>query len=252
MDIQYWDTIHFYGTGKSRATKRTMRSLRKPPSENGIIYPVPRIETRAVLFDMDGTLVDSTGAVMRIWATFATRFGLDVEEILRTSHGVRMIETIRRHAPEGTDADRVAADLGEIEMADREGIEPIPGAAEFVASLPRTRTALVTSATRELADLRMELTGIPMPTVVITAELIEHGKPRPDCYLLAAQQLGVAPEDAVVFEDAEAGVAAGIAAGMRVVVVGDLTSANTVGLPRIRDYRSVTATVADDRLVIEL
>jgi sugar-phosphatase len=201
---------------------------------------------------MDGTLVDSHAVVERIWATFAQRFGLDVREILATSHGVRMIETIRRHAPDGTDIERVALELGAIELHDTDGVLPVPGAPNFVAQLPPSSIALVTSATRELARSRMTGIGIPMPEAVITAEDVEHGKPSPDCYLAAAAKLGVDPADAVVFEDAEAGILAGLAAGMRVVVVGQWRSDTTEGLPRIADFRATSAEVVggDVRLTL--
>jgi sugar-phosphatase len=210
---------------------------------------VPTILTaRALLFDMDGTLVDSHAVVERIWGTFADRFGLDVAEILATSHGVRMVETIREHAPAGTDADAVTRELGVIEIADTDGIVPVPGAAEFLAKLPATSVALVTSATLPLAASRMEAIGAPMPGVVVTAEDVERGKPAPDPYLRAAELLGVAPEDAIVFEDAEAGIRAGLAAGMRVVVVGDWRSATTETLPRIANYNDIGVSVAEDVL----
>jgi sugar-phosphatase len=199
---------------------------------------------------MDGTLVDSTEAVHRIWGTFAARFGLEVDDILATSHGVRMSETITRHAPAGTDVDRVAGELSEIELNDHVGVVEVPGAAGFLRSIPQDRWALVTSATRELADVRMRISGLPVPAVVVTAEDVDRGKPEPDPYLLAAERLGVDPADAIVFEDAEAGIRSGLAAGCRVVVVGELTSDVTEGLPRIVDYLEVTAGADGDEIVL--
>jgi sugar-phosphatase len=105
----------------------------------------------------------------------------------------------------------------------------------------------VTSAPRELAIARMSLAGFDLPDVVVTAEDVERGKPDPSCYLLAAERLGVSPADAVVFEDAEAGLRAGLAAGMRCVVVGDLQGDVTRGLPRVSDYaRLATSTTLVD------
>jgi sugar-phosphatase len=208
------------------------------------------LEARALLFDMDGTLVDSHIVVERIWATFAGMFDLDLAEILASSHGVRMVETIRRHAPQGTDADELTSHLGVIELADTEGIVPIPGAPAFIASLPAASVALVTSATMPLALSRMEAIGVPMPRAVVTAEDVSRGKPEPDCYLRAAALLEVAPEECIVFEDAEAGIRAGLAAGMRVVVVGEWESDATVGLPRISDYTQLSATAVDGVVTI--
>lgn len=214
--------------------------------------PETTITARAFLFDMDGTLVDSHTVVEGIWAEFAGRFDLDVADILRTSHGVRMVETIRKHAPSGTDAEALTAELGVIELADNEGVVPIPGAPAFVASLPAASVALVTSATLELAAVRMATVGIDMPGAVVTAEDVERGKPEPDCYLRAAELVGVEPRDAVVFEDAEAGIRAGLAAGMRVVVVGSWESEITVGLPRLLDYTGVAVEVRGDDVVLRL
>lgn len=214
---------------------------------------MPEILTaRALLFDMDGTLVNSHAVVERIWGTFADRFGLDVHEILATSHGVRMVETIRAHAPAGTDADAVTAELGGIELADTDGIIAVAGAAAFLAKLPATSIALVTSATLPLAESRMEAIGVPMPGAVVTAEDVARGKPAPDPYLRAAELLGVTPDDAIVFEDAEAGIRSGLAAGMRVVVVGEWQSEMTLGLPRIADYRNIGVSVAGDVLQLAI
>ena len=209
------------------------------------------IDARALLFDMDGTLIDSGAAVRRIWSLFASRFELDVDEIMRTSHGVKMLETIREHAPAGTDAEAVARELGSVELADSDGIVALPGAQELFSALASAPIALVTSASRALAEIRMSQAGLALPRAVVAAEDVERGKPQPDPYLLAARRLGVAPEDCVVFEDADAGIRSGIAAGMRVVVVGDAVSPAAVGLPRIADYVGVSAEVGDRmRLVL--
>jgi sugar-phosphatase len=210
------------------------------------------LSARALLFDMDGTLVDSTAAVERIWGTFADRFGLDAATILASAHGIRMVDTVRRHAPAGTDADAVTAELGLLEEADTNGIVEVPGAAAFLSGLPVASVALVTSASVPLAVSRMAAAGLTLPAVVVTAEDVANGKPHPDCYLLAAERLGVHPQDAIVFEDAEAGIRAGLAAGMRVVVVGEWTSQTTVGLPRISDYSSVSSTTSSGLVSLTL
>jgi sugar-phosphatase len=210
------------------------------------------IECRAILFDMDGTLVDSTAVVERVWARFADRFDLDLATILATSHGRRMQDSIVRFGPEGVDVAAVAADLSEFEFATTEGVVAVGGAAEFVASLPADRIALVTSAGRELATMRMESVGVPLPAVLVCSEDVERGKPHPDPYLAAAAALGVDPADAVVFEDADAGIESGLAAGMRVVVVGEAAGEIAAGLPRIHDYSAITAAVHDGVLTLTL
>lgn len=208
--------------------------------------PNAPIVVRAVLFDMDGTLVDSTGVVEQVWGVFAADYNLDIEAILATSHGVQGIDTVRRFAPADADHLAIAADLMARELVSTDGIVEIPGALEFVASLPADAVALVTSATVSLAELRMNLAGIAIPAVSVTAESVTRGKPDPEGFALAARRLGVEPSETLVFEDAEAGIAGALAAGCRVIVVGDLESEITTGLPRIRDYRDLAATVSDD------
>lgn len=213
------------------------------------------LTARAVLFDMDGTLVDSTAVVEQVWGEFAARYGLDIAEILRTSHGVQAGDTVRRFAPPGSDVLALTAELGAMERVRTEGIIALPGAAELLRSLPADAVALVTSADRILADVRMEAAGLPMPATAVTAELVTQGKPHPEGYLRAAELLGIDPADAVIFEDAPAGIAAGLAAGIRTIAVGPNTGEVPEGMLRIADYASVTASVGadgDGRRVISL
>lgn len=173
----------------------------------------------AFLFDMDGTVINSIAAAERVWAAWALRQGLDVVKFLPTIHGVRAIETIGRLALPGVDAANEAYLLLQAEAADLDGIVPIAGAAAFLASLPPERWAIVTSAPRSLALLRMQAAGIPVPALMVAGEDVSHGKPAPDCFLLAAKQLGVDIGDCLVFEDAPAGIAAAEAAGASVMVI---------------------------------
>lgn len=194
----------------------------------------------AALFDMDGTLLDSSAAVVASWTLFAEEHGLDTAEVLGSIHGVRAGDSIARYLP----ADRVEAEtqrLIERELGLLDGIVEIPGAAEVLRALPDAGipVAIVTSAPRDLALARLGAAGIPVPDVVVTAEDIDRGKPAPDGYLEAARRLGADPARCVVFEDAEAGIRAGIAAGSRVIVVGEHVAASTNGLTRIADYREV-------------
>ncbi|RWE64744.1 HAD family hydrolase, partial [Mesorhizobium sp.] len=145
----------------------------------------------AFLFDMDGTVVNSIAAAERVWADWARRQGLDVAAFLPTIHGVRAIETIAQLALPGVDPMREADALLQAEAADIDGILPIAGAAAFLASLPSERWAIVTSAPRELALLRIAAAGIPLPAILVAAEDVSHGKPAPDCFRLAAERLGV-------------------------------------------------------------
>jgi sugar-phosphatase len=189
---------------------------------------------------MDGTLLDSGAAVVASWTQFAEEHRLDVDEVLSTIHGVRARDSIARYLP----ADRVESEtlaLLEREMGMVDGIVEIPGAAAFLTGLREAGVpvAVVTSAPRDLALVRLEAAGIPVPRVLVTGDDVAHGKPAPDCYLLGAQRLGVDPARSLVFEDAEAGILAGRAAGARVIVVGAYASPSTEGLTRIPDYRDV-------------
>jgi len=210
------------------------------------------IDCRAILFDMDGTLVDSTVVVELVWARFAERFGLDLAEILKTSHGRRMEDSILRFGPEGVDVAVQKKDLSDFEYVTTEGVVAVPGAPEFVRSLPGEQIALVTSAGRDLATMRMLSVDVPMPAVLVGAEDVTSGKPHPEPYLTAAAALGANPSDTVVFEDADAGIESGLAAGMRVIVVGDAAGEIARDLPRIRDYSQIGATVENGLITLTL
>lgn len=202
------------------------------------------LTVRAALFDMDGTLVDSTAVVEQVWLEFAERYGLDYTEILRTSHGVQAGDTVRRYAPADADVVALTAELGEMERNRTDGIIALPGAEALLKALPDDAIALVTSADRILADIRMQAAGLAMPSTAVTAEAVTRGKPHPEGYLKAAALLGAESADVVVFEDAPAGIAAARAAGMRTVVVGKAAAGHDAelepGMWRIPDYSAVT------------
>ena len=206
---------------------------------------------QAFLFDMDGTLITSTAAAERVWTRWAERHGLDVETFVPTVHGVRAADTIRRQNLAGIDLAAEVAWVERGEIEDVDGVVPVPGAIDFVRRLPPHRWAVVTSATAPLARARLAAAGVTPPAVMITAEQVERGKPDPAGYRLAARTLGFAADDCLVFEDAEAGVRAGEAAGADVVVI---TAAQTHRLdtshPELADYDHARLDVAaDGRLV---
>jgi sugar-phosphatase len=172
----------------------------------------------ALLLDLDGTLVDSRVVVARHWALFAERHGLELAPILAVCHGRRTADTIAEVAP-GLDAEREAAVLDAGEEVDVEGLVPVPGARELLANLPRDRWAVITSAHRALAVRRLAAVGLPVPAVLVAGDEVERGKPDPEGFLRAAELLAADPTACVVVEDAPAGIAAGRAAGARVVAL---------------------------------
>ncbi|MEU4201971.1 HAD-IA family hydrolase [Streptomyces sp. NPDC045470] len=182
---------------------------------------------RALLLDMDSTIVNSEAVVERCWRRWAAEQGLDADEVLKVVHGRQGWATMAALLPDRPmelnheDNRRML----EQETADVDGVVPVPGAPAFMAALARLPHALVTSADLALSDARMGAAGLPMPDVRITAESVSASKPDPEGFLKGAAELGYAPEDCVVFEDSEAGIAAGRAAGMRVVGVGERAAA---------------------------
>ncbi|MFI0810176.1 HAD-IA family hydrolase [Streptomyces echinatus] len=180
------------------------------------------LTARALLLDMDGTLVNSDAVVERIWRRWAERNGLDGDEVMKVVHGRQGHASMAVLLP-GRPVEQNLADNARMlaeETADTDGVVEIAGAGAFLASLDGVAHALVTSADVALATARMNAAGLPMPAVRVTAESVGASKPDPEGFLKGAAELGVDPADCVVFEDSGAGIAAGRAAGMRVVGVG--------------------------------
>lgn len=181
------------------------------------------ITTRGLLFDMDGVLLSSHGAVVRAWTRWAERFGVDVEHTLKITHGCRAIDTVKALRPD-IDAQMGLDAIQEIEMEDVDGIVALPGVKDLLLKLPAERWTIVTSATEMLARRRLEAAGLAIPARMVSADSVHKGKPDPEPYRKGAEMLGVAPADCIVVEDAPAGVDAGRAAGSRVLgVVGTHT-----------------------------
>ena len=176
------------------------------------------IRCGAILFDLDGVLMDSRVAVERAWERWAARHGIDPVAVLAEAHGRRTIDTIRAVAPL-IDVEAEARLLEEAESVDFDGVTTLPGAAELLRSLPSGSWTVVTSGTRALATGRLTHGGLPIPEHLITADDIERGKPDPQPYLAGAAALGVDPSDCLVIEDAPAGIDAGKTAGMTVLAL---------------------------------
>ena len=177
------------------------------------------LRARAVLFDMDGTLVDSTVFVERLWRNWGSRHGITLEEILALSHGRRTADTIRLVAPH-LDALAETRAIEEEEAVSYEGVVALRGARLLLESLLPDEWAVVTSAPHALASQRIQYAGLPAPPFLVGADDVHAGKPDPEGYLKAASLLRVEPWDCVVVEDTPAGILAARAAGMRVLAVG--------------------------------
>ena len=173
----------------------------------------------AALFDMDGTLVDSTALVESEWAEWARQKGLDPLEVAEFSHGRRTGDAILHYFPEADLPTELSAFREMAGNLDQSTVRPIPGAVEFVRSIREFKWAVVTSAPAGIARERLGACGFPSPRVLISADDVQAGKPDPEGFLKASQGLEELPQRCVVFEDAPAGVAAALAAQMRVLVL---------------------------------
>jgi mannitol-1-/sugar-/sorbitol-6-phosphatase len=179
------------------------------------------ITCSAMLFDMDGVLIDSTPAVERVWTKWAVKHGFEPAEVVRAAHGRPSITTIREYLP---NADHSAEndEVERCEIEDLEGVVALPGAMELLTSLPKNRWAIVTSCTRPLAEVRLKSAGLPRPMKLVTSSDVKHGKPAPEPYLKGAEFLGVDARDCIVVEDAPAGIRAGKSAGARVIALSTI------------------------------
>jgi sugar-phosphatase len=170
----------------------------------------------ALLFDMDGVLIDSTPAVARVWRKWATERGFDSVQVVRKAHGRPSMTTVREYLP-GGDHDSENKKIERSEIEDLEGVVALPGAIQLLNSLPPNRWAIATSCTRALAEVRLHAARLPRPECFVTADDITNGKPAPDPYLKAAEKLGFSAHECIVVEDAPAGVHSGKAAGAKVI-----------------------------------
>ena len=189
---------------------------------------MPTFVCAAILFDLDGVLVDSTGAVDREWRAWARRKGVDGDAVMAIAHGVRTLEVIQRVAPH-LNAEAEVRELESREANHQEGVTVMPGAVELVHSIPEGRWGVVTSGTRLLASARLRYCGLPVPKVLVTADDVAHGKPQPEPYLKGAELLGFDPADCLVIEDAPAGIQAARAGGMKVIGITSTYKAAALG-----------------------
>lgn len=211
------------------------------------------ILARAVLLDMDGTLVDSTAVVERLWLEWAAPHELERERVLSVVHGRQGHQSMAILLPE-RDHDVNLAENAQMlarESSDVDGVVAIPGARTLLADLEGLPHAIVTSADVALMTARMDAAGLSIPAVRITAESVSASKPDPEGFLAGAEALGIAPGDCVVFEDSEAGIQAGLAAGMRVIGVGAQAAAHHPAFV-VPDLSHVRVTATDEGLTITI
>jgi sugar-phosphatase len=187
---------------------------RKVRKEN--LLAMKTFDCAAILFDLDGVLVDSTGSVTRQWQMWAEEQNIDPQRVVEVAHGVRAIEIVRRLAPH-LDAAAEVVRIEKREAADHEGVAVMPGAAELLKAIPEGRWCVVTSGTRYLATARLKLANLPTPKVLVAADDVSKGKPDPQPYLMGAELLGMNPAECLVIEDAPAGIRAAHAGGMKAI-----------------------------------
>jgi sugar-phosphatase len=193
----------------------------EPVQPGGRATPVNELRCSAILFDLDGTLIDTGGVYERHWRAWATARGIDPERLVALHFGRPAAATIQIVAP-GLDARAEAARYNALLERDTDttGVRVLDGAGELLTNLPADRWAIVTSATRVMVERWLPALGLPMPPVLVAVEDVARGKPAPDPYVRAAELLGYEPARCLVVEDAPAGIAAGKAAGATVLAVG--------------------------------
>ncbi|MBN9614168.1 MAG: HAD-IA family hydrolase [Acidobacteriales bacterium] len=176
------------------------------------------VETKGILFDMDGVLISSIGSVVRCWRRWAEIYDIPNAETYTVPHGVRAIDTVKLLRPD-IDPEEGLRTIEDMEVEDMADLTVLPGVKKLLTELPLERWAIVTSATQRLLRARLAAAGLPIPTRLISGDMVERGKPDPEPYRRGAELLGFAPGECIVVEDAPSGVGAGKAAGARVLAV---------------------------------
>jgi mannitol-1-/sugar-/sorbitol-6-phosphatase len=199
----------------------------------------------AILFDLDGVLVDSTRSVSRQWRRWAGENNISPEKVLKIAHGVRTMEVVRLLTPH-LNAEAEVKKIEQREADDTDGVVVMPGAAELVRSVPDGRWCVVTSGTRCLAISRLRLGSLPVPRVLVSAEDVVQGKPHPEPYLKGAKLLGMNPAECLVIEDAPAGIVAAHAGGMKAIAL-----TGTYPAPELEEADAIVGRIDQIRVRIE-
>jgi len=213
------------------------------------------IRCSALLFDLDGVLIDSTPAVARVWSRWAVAHGFDPDRVVKMAHGRPSRTTIRDLLP-NVDVQEEDREVERMEIEDLDGVVVLPGALRLLESLPADRWTVATSATRALAEVRLRAAGLAIQKRMITSSDVKVGKPDPEPYLKAAASLNCAASDCVVVEDVPAGIRSGKAAGARVIALltttgrDELQSAGADWI--VRNCADIVATVDQSGLRLTL
>lgn len=205
-----------------------------------------------LIFDMDGTLVDSISAVESAWKTWAKKHNVDVDKILSVAHG-RPAKDVLCEISSELDIDSEIAHLIELELQNMDMVKAVPGASAFLSRLKKDSWAIFTSCPRDLAIRRLTAASIPIPEVLVTIEDVHHGKPNPEGYILAAEKLGVNTNQCLVFEDANAGVQSALKAGCDVIAVQSVApdKIDITGVGFIEDYFDISISLQGKRIAID-
>jgi mannitol-1-/sugar-/sorbitol-6-phosphatase len=207
------------------------------------------VETKGLLFDMDGVLVSSIGSVVRCWRRWAQIYNVPNADTYTVPHGMRALEIVKSLRPD-IDPQEGLRVIEDMEIEDMADLKVLPGVKKLLESLPLERWAIVTSATRRLLLGRLEAAGLPIPERIISGDMVERGKPDPEPYRRGAELLGLRPEDCVVVEDAPSGVGAGVAAGCRVLgVLGTHSLEDLQGAEWVApSLENIAVTITPDKL----
>ena len=211
-----------------------------------------KLHVRGILFDMDGVLVSSLGSVERSWTKWGAMRNVDGALAIKTAHGQRAIETVRKLRPDLNDVEELKL-IEEIEIADKDDIEVLQGVQGILAALPEKYWTIVTSATEKLARSRLGYAGLAVPSHIITADMVTDGKPHPEPYLKGAALLGLKAEDCLVIEDSSSGAIAGHAAGCKVLATlfshttKELAAADWI----VQSLEDVTVRAKEDGVEVE-
>jgi len=212
-----------------------------------------QLACEAILFDLDGVLIDSTSCITRHWGQWAHQHGLDLAAVMQAAHGIRTIETMRLVAPH-LDVEQEAERFTALEVTDTEGVVVIDGALPLLQGLPDGVWAIVTSGSSDLARARLKRAGLPIPQTLVSGDDVKQGKPAPEPYLVGAAGLGKAVENCVALEDAPAGIEAARAAGMRVIGITTTHSREELACAHVVDRLSALRILVEegDRLVVQI